>query len=73
MDIAATHRFTVGQNVRLLMRALPRTPDSYKIVQQMPYDGRTFEYRIKSIAEPFFRMAKEHELAEHHTSLMWDK
>jgi hypothetical protein len=68
-----THRYAVGANVQLLMRALPRLPDSFKVVQQMPHDGGSYEYRIKSIAEPFFRTAKEHELAEHRSSLVWNK
>ena len=58
------HRFCVGQNVRLITRYPRLSAGRYEIEKLMPFDGSCFEYRIKSIDEQFFRMAKEHELSE---------
>ena len=37
---------------------------SGSVVKLMPFDGDCYEYRIKSLEEPFVRVAKEHELRE---------
>jgi hypothetical protein len=58
------HRFSVGQNVRLISRFPRGGPDRYEIVKLMPFDGTSFGYRIKSMEEQFFRVAKEHELSD---------
>ena len=55
-------RFAVGQKVRMLGKFMPRKVDRYVIAQAMPYDGQTYEYRIKAEEEQFYRVAKEYEL-----------
>jgi hypothetical protein len=57
-------RFAVGQNVRLIHKFSSGKVDRYVIKQAMPFDGLNYEYRIKSEAEQFLRVAKEHELDE---------
>jgi hypothetical protein len=53
----ASYRFSVGQNVRLMQGAIHRGKSIYcEVVQIMPFDGASFQYRV--------RAAKEHELAE---------
>lgn len=60
-----THRFIVGQNVRLVQSVLHRGKSiPCEVVQVMPYDGACFQYRVRSTDENFDRIAKEHELAE---------
>ena len=58
------HRYYVGQNVRLLTRYPRPTLGLYEIVKLLPFDGGSFEYRIKSADEQFFRVAKEHDLTD---------
>jgi hypothetical protein len=57
-------RFFVGQQVRLIQKFSRSQIDHYVIQQAMPYDGLSYEYRIKSESEKFLRVAKEHELDE---------
>jgi hypothetical protein len=57
-------RFAVGQNVRLIHKFSKGPIDRYVVKQAMPFDGINYEYRIKSEAEQFLRVAKEHELDE---------
>ena len=57
-------RFAVGQQVRLLQKVSRVQIDHYVIKQAMPYDGHSYEYRIKSESEKFLRVVKEHELDE---------
>jgi hypothetical protein len=57
------HRFSVGQTVWLSGK-FSRDRTSYTIVQLMPFDGQSYEYRIKSLVERFHRVAKEHELRD---------
>ena len=60
----ATHRFTVGQNVRLLQSVITRGKSiACEVVQIMPFDGACFQYRVRAADERFDRIAKEHELA----------
>jgi hypothetical protein len=60
-----THRFTVGQTVRLLQSAVNRSKSiPCEIMQLMPYDGVCHQYRIRGEEERFDRIAQEHELAE---------
>jgi len=61
----ATYRFSVGQNVRLMQGAIHRGKSIYcEVVQIMPFDGASFQYRVRAPDEQFDRIAKEHELAE---------
>ena len=61
----ATYRFSVGQNVRLMQGAIHRGKSIFcEVVQIMPFDGASFQYRVRAPDEQFDRIAKEHELAE---------
>jgi hypothetical protein len=41
---------------------MPASSRAYKIVRLLPPEGEDLLYRIKSIGEPFDRIAKEREL-----------
>lgn len=61
----SSHKFKVGQTVdyspgRLGMPVLSR---EYKIVRLLPAEGGDNQYRIKSAAETFERIAKESQLS----------
>jgi hypothetical protein len=60
----STHSFMIGNVVRLSKRFPPRraAPGPYKVVAQLPERGGQFQYRIKSICEPFYRTVAENEL-----------
>jgi hypothetical protein len=62
-------RFAVGQQVRLIRKFSSIQIEHYVITQAMPYDGHSYEYRIKSEAEKFLRVVKEHELDEDSVAL----
>jgi hypothetical protein len=58
--------FRPGQTVRLL-RGFPHrsvADGDYKIVSQLPDDGRESQYRVKSMREPHERVVKESELTK---------
>jgi hypothetical protein len=60
-----THRFAVGQTVRLLQSVINRGKSiPCEILQIMPFDGACYQYRVRGEDERFERIAKEHELAE---------
>ena len=61
----ARHKYKIGQRVsftpgRTTMAASGR---EYKVIRQLPEQNGQNQYRIKSIAETFERMAVEGELA----------
>jgi hypothetical protein len=58
------HKYKVGQRVefRPARGAMPASRD-YTIVRLLPADGEDVLYRIKSVNEPFDRVAKERELS----------
>ena len=60
----ATHKFRVGQKVRLVATFFGRFAPGgdYKIVRQLPDAYGEFSYRIKSADEPHERVAKESQL-----------
>lgn len=61
----APYRFSIGQNVRLMQGAIHRGKSIFcEVVQIMPFDGASFQYRVRAPDEQFDRIAKEHELAE---------
>jgi hypothetical protein len=61
--IMDTHRFYVGQNVRLSLGPIHQGNSiACKIAQLLPFDGESFQYRVKNDAESFERMANEHDL-----------
>lgn len=61
----ATHKYRVGQRVDFYPNRLlvPATSREYKIVRLLPAESGDLQYRIKSEAEMFERVAKESELA----------
>lgn len=60
-----THRFAVGQTVRLLQSVLNRGKSiPCEVLQIMPFDGASYQYRVRGADERFERIAQEHELAE---------
>jgi hypothetical protein len=58
------HKFKVGQIVDYHSgnRGMPSSSREYKIVRQLPVEGAELQYRIKSPAEVFERVAKECDL-----------
>lgn len=59
-----TPRFKVGQMVDFLpsQRGVAASARSYKIMKLLPSEGGERQYRIKTIAEVFERIAREGEL-----------
>jgi hypothetical protein len=58
------HKFIVGQNVYYTGGPVGRTAagGSYRVVRLLPPDGGDYQYRIKSVAEAYERVAKESQL-----------
>lgn len=56
-----THRYKVGETVRMASTISARAPSAhnFKIVRQLPERGGEVQYRIKSAAEAFERVAAE--------------
>jgi hypothetical protein len=61
----SAHKYKVGQQVefRPSRSAIPAASRDYKVMRLLPADGEDLLYRIKSVAEPFDRIAKERELS----------
>lgn len=60
-----SHKFKVGQLVAFasLLDPRNRAPGrSYKVLQLMPRDGVDYTYRVKTITEAHYRVAKEREI-----------
>ncbi len=59
-----THKYSIGQNVRYTSGPFGRfgASGSFKIVRLLPPEGDEQQYRIKSAAEAFERVAKESQL-----------
>jgi hypothetical protein len=61
-----THKYKVGQSVEFTPgRRSAKSTSSfiYKVVRLFPVQGEDPLYRIKSVAEPFERVASERELS----------
>jgi hypothetical protein len=58
-------KYKIGQTVsfRPVRASIPASALEYKILRLLPNEGREQEYRIKSGAELFERVAKESELS----------
>jgi hypothetical protein len=57
------YKFCVGETVTLERSANRNVPGGAdEVVKQLPDTGREREYRIKSVAEPYERVALESEL-----------
>lgn len=61
----ATHRYKAGQDVYFSppRGALQVASQRFKILRTLPVEGGEVQYRIKSAAENFERVAKESELS----------
>ena len=60
------YKFKVGQSVRFSpkkMTLLPAGSQAYTIVRVLPAEGGENQYRIKSVYEPFERIAQESQLS----------
>ena len=58
-----SHKFHIGQLVQLNPSISRNVPGgSYEITKKLPERDGEFEYRIKSINEPYERVARESEL-----------
>jgi hypothetical protein len=58
------HKYQVGQTVYFTSGPVsrPGASGSYQILKLLPSDGSDYQYRIKSPAEAFERVAKESQL-----------
>lgn len=58
------HKYAVGQTVQYIggIFGRSRSSGSFKIIKLLPSDGDDFQYRIKSMDEPYERVAKESQL-----------
>jgi hypothetical protein len=58
-------KFKVGQSVRFTPGKLtpPAGGQAYVIVRVLPAEDGEYRYRIKSVYEPYDRMARESELS----------
>ena len=58
------HKYQVGQNVYFTSGPIsrPGASGSYQVLKLLPSDGSDYQYRIKSPAEAFERVAKESQL-----------
>ncbi|HWN49629.1 MAG TPA: hypothetical protein VNO18_07350 [Xanthobacteraceae bacterium] len=59
-----THKFRSGQVVHLSRSLTARSAPGgdYTVVRQLPVDGGEPQYRIKSVREPYERVAKESDM-----------
>ena len=59
------HKFKVGQSVRFTPGKMtpPAGAQADKIVRVLPAEGGECHYRIKSLYEPYERIARESELS----------
>ena len=61
----AAHKFKVGQSVRFTPGKMtpPAGGQAYTILRALPTEDGEYRYRIKSVYEPYERIARESELA----------
>ena len=59
-----SHKFQVGQTVLFTSGPVsrPGANGGYQVLKLLPSDGSDYQYRIKSPAEAFERVAKESQL-----------
>ena len=59
-----THKYSIGQSVRYTAGPFGRfgASGAFKVVKLLPLEGDEHQYRIKSTAEAFERVAKESQL-----------
>jgi hypothetical protein len=57
------HKYKIGQIVNYVSRnGYATVSGTYEVTQLLPPEGDALQYRIKSVSEPYERVAKEHEL-----------
>ena len=58
------HKFHIGQTVYFTSKPIGHMAanSTYQVVKLLPSDGDDYQYRIKSSAEAFERVAKESQL-----------
>jgi hypothetical protein len=62
-DNVSSHKFKIGQSVSYTSGLFGgRVRSLYKITQLLPPEGDDFQYKIKSTAEAYERVAKESQL-----------
>jgi hypothetical protein len=63
-DAVSGYKFKIGQSVSYTSGPFGAGSASsiYKITQLLPLEGDDFQYKIKSVAEPHERVAKESQL-----------
>ena len=61
----AAHKFKVGQSVRFTPGKMtpPAGGQAYTILRALPAEDGEYRYRIKSVYEPYERIALESELS----------
>ena len=61
----AAHKFRVGQSVRFTPGKMtpPALGQAYMVVRALPAEHGEYRYRIKSVYEPYERIARESELS----------
>jgi hypothetical protein len=61
----AAHKFKIGQSVRFMPGKMtqPAGGQAYTIVRALPAEDGEYRYRIKSVYEPYERIARESELS----------
>ncbi|MCV0429098.1 MAG: hypothetical protein K5905_26900 [Roseibium sp.] len=61
-----SHRFSVGQNVRLSpdMRGSSLRGENYRVVGHLPLVDRFPQYRIRNLNEPYERVVTEDRMTE---------
>jgi hypothetical protein len=59
-----THLYEIGEMVTFDPRGgyLQNPHDAFSVLAQLPPLGNEFQYRIKSVNEPYQRVAAEHQL-----------
>jgi hypothetical protein len=62
-NTVSSHKFKIGQSVNYTSGPFGgRVRAVYKIMQLLPSEGDDFQYKIKSTAEAYERVAKESQL-----------
>ena len=61
----AAHKFKVGQSVRFTPGKMtpPAGGQAYTVMRALPAEDGEYRYRIKSVYEPYERIARESELS----------
>jgi hypothetical protein len=61
----AAHKFRVGQRVQFRTKPfyVSAALGTFEVIKQLPERDGEFEYRIKNVAEPHERVARESELS----------